>query len=109
MVYVAGGITTAGTSNAVYRFDPATGTVEQVATLPEPVAHAPLVALDGALYLLGGDGSNAVWRITPSGGVSLAGHLPEPLANAAAVSLGGSIYLFGGDGSDAVLRVTPNL
>jgi outer membrane protein assembly factor BamB len=107
MVYVAGGITTSGTSNAVYRFDPATGTVEQVATLPQPVAHAPLVALNGALYLLGGDGSNAVWRITPAGGVSLAGRLPQPLANAAAVSLGSSMYLFGGDGSDAVLRVTP--
>jgi outer membrane protein assembly factor BamB len=107
MVYVAGGITTSGTSNAVYRFDPGTGSVEQVATLPRPVAHAPLVALGGSLYLLGGDGSDAVWRIEPGGGVSLAGHLPQPLANAAAVALGRSVYLFGGDGSDAVLRVTP--
>jgi outer membrane protein assembly factor BamB len=107
MVYVAGGITTSGTSNAVYRFDPATGTVEQLAALPRPIAHAPLVALGGSLYLLGGDGSDAVWRIDPSGGVALAGHLPGPLANAAAVTLGGSMYLFGGDGSDAVLRVTP--
>jgi hypothetical protein len=81
--------------------------VEQLATLPRPVAHAPLVALGGSLYLLGGDGSDAVWRIDPSGGVALAGHLPGPLANAAAVTLGGSMYLFGGDGSDAVLRITP--
>jgi N-acetylneuraminic acid mutarotase len=107
MVYVAGGITTTGTSDAVYRFDPSTGTVEQLATLPRPVAHAPLVALGGSLYLLGGDGSDAVWRIEPGGGVTLAGHLPQPLANAAAVALGGSVYVFGGDGSDAVLRVTP--
>ena len=49
----------AGTSSAVYRFDPATGVVEQVATLPRPVAHAPLVALGGSLYLIGGDGSDA--------------------------------------------------
>jgi outer membrane protein assembly factor BamB len=107
MVYIAGGITTAGASDAVYRFDPSTGTVEQLATLPRPVAHAPLVALDGSLYLLGGDGSNAVWLIDPGGGVTLAGRLPRPLANAAAVALGGSIYVFGGDGSDAVLRITP--
>jgi outer membrane protein assembly factor BamB len=106
-VYVAGGITTAGTSSAVYQFDPRTGVVSQIATLPQPVAHAPLVALDGALYLIGGDGTSAVERITPSGAVTLAGHLPAPLANAAAVSLGKAIYVFGGDGSSAVLRLVP--
>ena len=107
MIYVAGGITTAGTSSAVYRFDPSTGTVEQLAALPRPVAHAPLVALNGSLYLIGGDGSAAVWRITPDGTVTLAGHLPHPLASAAALALGRSAYVFGGDGSDAVLRLTP--
>jgi outer membrane protein assembly factor BamB len=106
-IYVAGGTTTSGTSNAVYRFDPSTGTLGQLATLPQPVAHAPLVALGSALYLLGGDGSAAVWRIGSNGSVSLAGRLPRPLANAAGVAIGGSVYLFGGDGSSAVLRVTP--
>ncbi len=107
MIYVAGGITTAGTSSAVYRFDPGTGTVEQIATLPRPVAHAPLVALNGSLYLIGGEGSAIVWRITGDGAVTLAGHLPHPLANAAALALGRSVYVFGGDGSYAVLRITP--
>ena len=65
------------------------------------------MALGGSLYLLGGDGSTAVWRIGPDGGVVLAGRLPNPLANAAGVALGSSVYLFGGDGTDAVLRVTP--
>jgi outer membrane protein assembly factor BamB len=106
-IYVAGGITTTGTSNAVYRFDPSTGAVEQIATLPRPVAHAPLVALGGSLYLIGGDGSDAVLRIDAGGRVALAGYLPTPLANAAAVALGQSMYIFGGDGSDAVYRITP--
>jgi outer membrane protein assembly factor BamB len=106
-VYVAGGITTTGTSNAVYRFDPSTGAVEQVATLPRPVAHAPLVALGGSLYLIGGDSSDAVWRIGTDGNVTLAGHLPTTLANAAGVALGRSVYVFGGDGSGAVYRITP--
>ena len=91
----------------MYRFDPSTGTVEQLAALPRPVAHAPLVALNGSLYLIGGDGSAAVWRITPDGTVTLAGHLPHPLASAAALAVGRSAYVFGGDGSDAVLRLTP--
>jgi Kelch motif len=106
-VYVAGGISPSGTSNAVYRFDPASGVVSQVATLPRPVAHAPLVALGGSLYLIGGDGSPAIERIAPNGMVTAAGRLPMPLANAAAVAIGDSVYVFGGDGSDAVLRITP--
>ena len=77
-----------GTSDAVYRFDPASGRVAQIATLPVPVAHAPLVALGGSLYLIGGDGSDAIWRIQPGGRVTLAGRLPHPLANAAAVAVG---------------------
>jgi outer membrane protein assembly factor BamB len=107
-LYVAGGLTTSGASDAVYRFDPATGAVEQVATLPAPVAHAPLVALRGRLYLIGGDGRNAIEEIDPRGTVSIAGRLPQPLANAAAVALGSSIYVFGGDGSDSVLRLVPH-
>jgi len=106
-LYVAGGVTTSGTSAAVYRFDPAAGSVVRVATLPRAVAHGPLVALDGALYLIGGDGSDAIWRITPGGRVTLAGRLPQPLANAGAVAIGRAIYVFGGDGSDAVLRIAP--
>jgi outer membrane protein assembly factor BamB len=106
-LYVAGGVTTAGTSAAVYRFDPAARSVVRVATLPRPVAHAPLVTLDGALYLIGGEGSDAIWRISPGGSVTLAGRLPQPLANAGAVAIGRAIYVFGGDGSDAVLRIAP--
>ena len=78
-----------------------------MATLPQPVAHAPLVALGGSLYLIGGDGSSAIERIGPDGSVAVAGHLPRPLANAAAVTIGDAIYVFGGDGSNTVLRVTP--
>jgi outer membrane protein assembly factor BamB len=106
-VYVAGGITTTGTSDAVFVFDPSTGTVTRLATLPRPVAHAPLVALGGALYLIGGTGSNRILRIDPGGAVTGAGTLPAALANAAAVALGGSIYVLGGDGSNAVLQLTP--
>jgi outer membrane protein assembly factor BamB len=106
-LYVAGGVTTSGESDAVYAFDPRTKRVSQIATLPSPVAHAPLVAVHGALYLIGGDGRSAILRIQPDGSIALAGRLPAPLANAAAVALGGSIYVLGGDGSNAVLRLTP--
>ena len=64
------------------------------------------MALDGSLYLIGGDGSNAIWRISPTGGVTLAGRLAAPLSDAAATVVGSSIYIFGGNGSDRVLRAT---
>ena len=105
-VYVAGGITTAGPSNAVFSFDTRTHSVKQVATLPYPVAHAPLAALDGALYLIGGDGRNAVLRITGGGSVSVAARLPRTLSGAAAVTIAGGIDVLGGDGSGAVYRLT---
>ena len=110
-IYVAGGVTTAGPSAAVYRVDVAARRVSRIATLPRPVAHAPLVASAGALWLVGGDASRSVWRIDPrSGRVSLAARLPGPLANAAAVALPDrTIVVLGGDGSDAVLALTPRV
>ena len=103
-IYVAGGITASGTSAAVYRVDVRAGRVLQIATLPQPTAHAPLVAAHGALWLFGGDGSRSVFRIDPSTRrVSRAARLPRTLANAAAVALpDGRIVVLGGDGSATV-------
>src|SRR5581483_7792723 len=86
VLYVAGGVTPNGDSDAVYAFDPATRSVRRVGTLPDPVAHAPLIALGGALYLIGGDHNADVLRLAPGGAVTVAGRLPSPLVNAAAVA-----------------------
>jgi DNA-binding beta-propeller fold protein YncE len=115
-IYVAGGLTTAGESRAVYRVDPRAGTVTRIATLPQPVAHAPLAELGGALYLVGGTAASgtplqAIERIDPhTGAVTRAGRLPHLLADAAAVTLGKQIVVLGGAGtapSDAVLSLRP--
>jgi hypothetical protein len=108
-VYVAGGVTTSGPSKAVYRVDVGPGRITRIATLPRPTAHAPLVAVRDALWLVGGEGSRAVLRLDPSTGkVSIAARLPRALANAAAVGLpDGRIVVLGGDGSDAVRALTP--
>jgi hypothetical protein len=107
-IYVAGGLTTSGPTGAVLAIDPARGSVRQVATLPAPVAHAPLAALRGRLYLIGGQDAAgraraAILSIDPrSGEVAAAGRLPRPLADAAAVGLGREIVVLGGaDGSPA--------
>ncbi|HEX5449596.1 MAG TPA: hypothetical protein VFW85_06020 [Gaiellaceae bacterium] len=100
-LYIAGGVTTTGDSNAVYSFDPRTRHVRRVATLPSPVAHEPLAALNGSLYLIG----SSILRISPRGGVRVAGHLASSVQNAAAVTIGHAIYVLGGDGTNAVLRI----
>jgi N-acetylneuraminic acid mutarotase len=89
----------------VYAYDISSGMVTQAATLPHGVAHAPLVALRGLLYLIGGrdqSGSpvRTIMRIDPrTGVVGPAGTLPMPLADAAAVRSGSSIVVIGGAGA----------
>lgn len=105
-VYVAGGVTPAGPSAAVYRVDVRTGRVARIASLPRPVAHAPLVSADGALWLIGGDGSRDVVRIDPvTGSAGRVARLPQVLANAGAAVVGGRIVVVGGDGSRDVWSI----
>jgi hypothetical protein len=113
-IYVAGGVTPAGESDAVLSVDG--GRVRLVATLPAPVAHASLARLGESLYLVGGTDTegralDSILRIDPSSGaVTEAGRLPSPLADAAAVTLGGRIIVLGGAGtraSAAVLALGP--
>jgi N-acetylneuraminic acid mutarotase len=108
-LYVAGGVTPGGTSDAIYRVDLPKHRVVRIGTLPTPVAHAPLVAARGSLWLVGGGGSSDILRIDPVTGTSVvAARLPEALSNAAAVALpSGRLIVIGGDGSDAVWAVDP--
>jgi polysaccharide export outer membrane protein len=109
LIAVSGGVTEFGRSDAVYRVEVQSGQVSRIATLPQPTAHAPLVAALGALWLVGGDGSRSILRIDPtSGRVSRAGRLPKALANAAAVKLAdGRVAVLGGDGSGVVWAFEP--
>ena len=57
-VIVAGGSTPAGNaSDAILRFDPATGRVRKIGRLPHPLTHAGAAVIDGMVFLVGGRGS----------------------------------------------------
>ena len=74
------------------------------ARLPVPVRYAGTAAMDGLIWVFGGqtmaDGSTAtdvIQRVDPAtGAAAVVGHLPQPVQGAAAISLDGRIYVAGG-------------
>jgi N-acetylneuraminic acid mutarotase len=102
-IYVAGGLTTAGLSRALYAVDPAARSITRIGTLPAPLAHVALAPLGQRLLLVGG-GSARILAIDPSGNVTTAGRLPAPLADPAAVAENGHVYVLGG-GTNAVYQL----
>jgi len=102
-ILIIGGSKPDGASDAIYRFDPASGHVRQIGRLPQRVTHASAATLGAFVYLVGGRGNDlgsqtaSVWSIDPrTGAVAVAGRLPEPLSDTASLSIGGAIVVAGG-------------
>ena len=102
-VIIAGGSTAAGASRAVLSFEPSTGRVTQIGSLPHPLTHAAAASLGPTVYVMGGRGSlpgsqtSAILAINPeSGRVRHTGDLAQPLSDAAIAMVGGRIVLAGG-------------
>ncbi len=100
---VIGGSTPAGTSRAIYSFDPGTGEVRQIGNLPHGVTHGGAATLGSTVYFVGGRGeldneqTGRVWAINPqTGAVRAAGRLPEPLSDAGVLTVGDAIVVAGG-------------
>jgi outer membrane protein assembly factor BamB len=74
----------------------------KVATIPVPVRYPAVIALDGLIYMFGGETASGlpldvVQVVNPEAGtVKVLGHLPLPLSGAAAGVLDGAIYIAGG-------------
>jgi DNA-binding beta-propeller fold protein YncE len=111
-IWVFGGQTTSGATNAIQRISPATGQATVAGHLPARLQGATAIVLDGRIYLAGGVTAGAtstiVYRFDPvTSSVSAAGQLPVPVAYAAGTVTGGVGYLIGGeDGSRTVPTVT---
>jgi outer membrane protein assembly factor BamB len=109
-VVIAGGISPRGPTSKILVFDPTTHQVSRLGALPEPVSHAPAVAIGRYVYVVGGRAANGaptrqVFAInSKSGHVSLAAHLPKPLSDAAAVPFAGGILTAGGHSTGGTVR-----
>jgi len=111
-IWVFGGQTSSGATNAIQRISPATGQASVVGHLLAPLQGATAVVLNGQIYVAGGVAAGGtspmVYRFDPAtSGVSAAGELPVPVAYAAGAVVGGVGYLIGGeDGPRSVPTVT---
>jgi DNA-binding beta-propeller fold protein YncE len=115
-IWVFGGQTAAGTTNAIQRIDPATGAAAVVGHLPQPLQGAAGISLGGQIFVAGGTGAaggtegaaGTVYQFDPDNlQMSVAGELPVPAAYAGAAVTGGEAYLIGGeDGQREVPAVT---
>jgi N-acetylneuraminic acid mutarotase len=111
-IWVFGGQTPSGPTNAIQRISPATGGAAVVGHLLAPLQGAAAIVLDGQVYLTGGVAagvtSKAVYLFDPAtSAVRIVGELPVPVAYAAGAVVGGVGYLIGGEnGPRAVPTVT---
>ena len=110
-IYVVGGLTNAGPTDAVEEYDPAGDRWRPRARLPQSMHHPAAATLGGKLYVIGGfvargfsiwhsiaavyeyDPEQNEWRARPA--------MPTARGALAAVALGGRIYAVGGtNGTD---------
>jgi N-acetylneuraminic acid mutarotase len=109
-LYVLGGVTPAGTSDAIYRVDLISHRVRRVGTLPHPTEHGNAVTLGSMIYLVGGRGpgtsdqTSAVYAMDPlTGRLRPAGRLPRPTSDAAVMTVERAIVVAGGQSPTGTL------
>lgn len=100
---IIGGSTPVRASDAIESFDPATGRLRRIGTLPQPITHGGATTLGSTVYLVGGRGdaldaqTARVWAVDPlTGKVRIAGRLPQALSDAGVLAVGGRIVVAGG-------------
>lgn len=96
---------TGGQSDAIQRFDPASGKTVVVGHLPVTLGHASAVALGGVIWVVGGQAGTAptdkIYRVDPATGAATeAGVLPGPRSDGAVAVIDGTAYLVGGETTD---------
>lgn len=106
-ILIAGGLDAGGAStNGVFRFDPSSGRIVSLGTVPQAFHDAAAALIGARLFVFGGGAaasSAAVqsFDLATRRGV-VAGQLPHPLSDVVAATSSGTVYLVGGfDGTAA--------
>lgn len=107
-------------SDAIWSFDPSTGSLVRIGRLPVALTHASATAFDGQVLVVGGrrelagDQTNAILAINPSTGhVVIAGRLPTPLSDEMVQATGGRVIVAGGESpsgvQQSIFRLVPRI
>lgn len=107
-LYVFGGLTPSGLTDAIWAVDLRSGKVHAAGRLPVPTDYMSAVVVRGRIFVLGGENQSGdvstIWRYDPADGRLLAaGSLPSGRGYGAAAVLGGKVYYLGGDRGGAAL------
>ena len=108
-----GGEDSGGSSDRVYRLNPASGRASLDGSLVEPLHDAAAVTLSTGTLVFGGGNTSTldlVQALTPGGAARSVGRLPDAVSDISVVHLAGAAYVLGGyDGrqpSASVLQTT---
>jgi len=102
LIYVIGGVGAGGDREEIQRIDPATGMVDVIGRMPQPISHASAMVIGGRILVVGGrsagNAQDAVWQVdVGTGSAELVARLPEPISDFAVAVIGNTGYLIGGE------------
>lgn len=102
LIYLIGGEAATGERAEIQRFDLATGEVEVIGQMPNPISHASAMVLNGRIFVVGGRSGgiaqDAIWQVDAvTGTARLVGRLPQPVSDFAVAVVGGVGYAIGGE------------
>jgi hypothetical protein len=109
-IYVIGGAGAAGETPEIQRIDSATGEVEVIGRMPNPISHASAMVIDGRIFVVGGRSAgtaqDAIWQVDAVTGAShLVARLPQPASDFGLAVLGGVGYAIGGETETQVASI----
>jgi hypothetical protein len=110
LLYVIGGAGAAGDRSEIQRIDPATGKVDLIGRMPQPISHASAMVIDGRVLVLGGRSAgkaqDAIWQVdVGTGATHLVARLPQPVSDFATAVSDGTGYVIGGEASTQVASI----
>jgi hypothetical protein len=110
LIYVIGGAGADGDRTEIQRIDPATGKVDLIGRMPQPISHASAMVIHGRVLVAGGRSAgkaqDAIWQVdVGTGATHLVARLPQPVSDAATAVLDGTGYVIGGETSTQVASI----
>lgn len=101
-IYVIGGDGAAGETADIQRVDLASGQVDVIGRMQNPISHASAMVIGGRIFVVGGRSAgtaqDAIWQVDPVTGASrLVARLPQPTSDFALAVVGRVGYAIGGE------------